>query len=48
MRDLAYFDGEIRDASQQQEREAVFQIQAGVRLQVFEGSDAGIVRYSMA
>ena len=48
MRDLAYFEGEIRDASSKQEREAGFQIQAGARLHVFEGSDAGIVRYSMA
>ena len=31
MRDLAYFEGEIREASQKQEREAGFQIQAGVR-----------------
>ena len=31
MRDLAYFQGGIRDESKKQEREAGFQIQAGAR-----------------
>ena len=41
MGDLAYFDFEIPDANQKQERKAGFQKWAGARLRLFEGLGCG-------